>query len=69
MEKGKYVLRGKHKTGGYFYMADFHSAGMIYDAEDKSSAIVFEDKNKAEITARKMNNFYPNGPQYRVVSA
>lgn len=69
MNKQGYVLRGKHKTGGYFYMADFHSAGMVYDAEDKSSAIIFEDKGKAEMTARKMNNFYPNHPRYRVVSA
>lgn len=69
MSKQGYVLRGKHKLGGYFYMSDFHSAGMVYDAEDKSSAIVFEDKDKADQTCRKMNNYYPNGPRYRVVSA
>lgn len=73
MKQKGYVLRGKHKMGGYFYMADYGSAGMVYDAEDKSTAIVFEDKDTAEHTCRKMNNYMEEhgiaGPRYRVVCA
>lgn len=71
MDKKKWVLRGKHKMGGYFYMMEPLTDGTVYDAESISSAWVFDDKRKADITCKKMNNVSKarGWRCYRVVSA